>query len=363
MKSTKAILALIALLCLAFAPARAQVKRVQESTKKESADGDLSVRARTFYESSTPNVKDAQWTRVIYRELDLTQGANASLYYPEDPIEGQTNLFRLILGLLADGKIKAYEYLDGREIFTDKYQIQVKDVLDKFHILYEEQPARGKQQARFVIDESDVPCNEVLSYYIKERWVFDQRGSMFFSTIEAICPILHRTGDFGGDAAKYPMFWLPYEEVRPYLTQYQVMSDGLNNAPRYTFDDYFVMRRYDGKIYKTLNLQNKSLMQLYPDADSLKMAQQRIERDLTNFRDGLWVPPVETAEKADAKSAKSTLVSEDATTETDTKAERTANRSNPRAKSATTSKSKSSSSSKTSKSSGSAPVRSVRRTR
>jgi hypothetical protein len=142
------------------------------------------------------------------------------------------------------------------------------------------------------------------------------------------------------------------------------MSDGLNNAPRYTFDDYFVMRRYDGKIYKTLNLQNKSLMQLYPDADSLKMAQQRIERDLTNFRDGLWVPPVETAEKADSKTVKATLVSEDATTETETKAERTVNRSNPRSKSTSTSKSKSSgSSSKASKSSGSAPVRSVRRTR
>ena len=361
MKSTKVIIALAALLGLSTLGVSAQVKRVQESSKKEAAaaDGDLSVRARSFYESSTPDVKNAQWTRVVYRELDLTQGPNASLYYPEDPIDGQPNLFRLVLGLLADGKIKAYEYLDGRELFTDKYQIQVKDVLDKFHILYEETPARGKTAARFVIDESDVPCNEVLSYYVKERWVFDQKGSMFFSTIDAICPILHRTGDFGGDAAKYPMFWLKYDDVRPYLTQYQVMSDGMNNAARYTFDDYFVMRRYDGKIYKTLNLQNKSLMQLYPDADSLKLAQERIERDLTNFREGLWVPPVEKAEASD--KGKAVAVKEEASAKEESTT-RSSARSNPRAAKSST-KEKSTSTKRSTESSGSAPVRSVRRTR
>ncbi len=73
---------------------------------------------------STPDVGDAdkEWMRVIYRQLDLDRAANAPLYYPVDIIDGEENLFRIIMRLLMADQIKAYEYLDGREIFTDKYR-------------------------------------------------------------------------------------------------------------------------------------------------------------------------------------------------------------------------------------------------
>ena len=189
---------------------------------------------------------------------------------------------------------------------------------------------------------------------------------MFFSQIEAICPILHRTGDFGGDVTKYPMFWLPYESVRPYLSQHQIMSEGMNNTLRYTFDDFFTLRQYKGDIYKTLNLRNQSLMQQYPNADSLKMAREQIEKDLQSFEKALWVSaPVEAEAAPKAKAAKNEVIvaiegtelSQEQAVQKEEKSVRPAStRSNPRAKS-------SSSSSKSSKSSGSAPVRSVRRTR
>ncbi|MEG1587246.1 MAG: gliding motility protein GldN [Bacteroidales bacterium] len=358
----KTIISVALLLLASVAPA--QVRRIQE-TKSQTQSHDMSVRAKSFIESSKQEASNAQWSRVIYRELDLKKGSNASLYFPEEPMEGQTNLFRLVINLMAEGKLQGYEYLDGREIFTEKYELNVKDLFDKFHILYEEKAGRGKTAAQYLVDESDIPCNEVLSYYIKEKWVFDQRGSMFFSTIEAICPILHRPGDFGGEVTRYPMFWLPYEKVRPYLTQHQVMSEGLNNTPRYTFDDFFVMRQYDGTIYKTLNLRNQSLMQMYPNPDSLKIAQDKIERDLEAFRESLWVPtPEELAAKAaketdvkDPKEAKAVAVSGEETVVE--KPVRSSVRSNPRAKS----KSESSSTRSSSRSENSAPVRSVRRTR
>ena len=81
---------------------------------------------------STPDVGDAdkEWMRVIYRQLDLDRAANAPLYYPVDIIDGEENLFRIIMRLLMADQIKAYEYLDGREIFTDKYRLAVRDLLD-----------------------------------------------------------------------------------------------------------------------------------------------------------------------------------------------------------------------------------------
>ncbi len=47
---------------------------------------------------------------------------------------------------------------------------------------------------------------------------------------------------------------------------------------------------YTGDIYKVKNLQNKSLMQLYPDSVSLAHARDSIEERLHRFDKNLWAP-------------------------------------------------------------------------
>ena len=47
---------------------------------------------------------------------------------------------------------------------------------------------------------------------------------------------------------------------------------------------------YDGDIYKTRNLTNKSMMQMYPDPDDRKRAQDSIQNRLDTFDKNLWVP-------------------------------------------------------------------------
>ncbi|MBD5249125.1 MAG: gliding motility protein GldN [Barnesiella sp.] len=250
----------------------------------------VTQRMQTFYEEDPTHDADLQWMRVIYRQLDLEDVKNAPLYFPEEPAEGQENLFRIIMRLLANNQVAAYEYLDGREIFNDDYRIKVKDMLDRFHILYTDAKGSTEKNPKFTIEESDVPANEVLSYYILERWEFDTRENKARPVVEAICPVLHRAGDFGGEAVKYPMFWIKLETLRPYLAQQSIFTDDDNNLAKYTYDDFFQMAMYKGDIYKTRNLRNKSLMQLYPDPDDLKRAQDSIQNRLETFNDKLWVP-------------------------------------------------------------------------
>ncbi|MDE6526641.1 MAG: gliding motility protein GldN, partial [Muribaculaceae bacterium] len=233
---------------------------------------------------------DRQWMRVIYRSIALDKDKNAALYFPEEPVDGQENLFRIIMRLLAQGTVPAYEYLDGREIFTDKYRIKTRDVLDRFYIPYTEAKGSTEKNPKFAIDENDVPTNEVLSYYIVERWEFDTRSNRLRPVVEAICPVLHRTGDFGGDALKYPMFWVKFSDLRPYLAAQTIFVDDDNNLPTCTYDDFFTLSMYDGDIYKTRNLKNKSMVQLYPDPDNLKRAQDSIQNRLDTFEKKLWVP-------------------------------------------------------------------------
>ena len=278
-----------------FAQDNGGVRRRSGAERNAPARQDGSMvteRMQNFFSEDNSSITDAdrQWMRVIYRSLDLDKDKNAALYFPEEPIEGQENLFRIILRLLANNTIPAYEYLDGREIFTDEYRIKTGDVLDRFYIPYT--PAKGstEKNPKYEIDKNDVPTNEVLSYYVVERWEYDTRNNRLSPVVEAICPVLHRSGDFGGEPLKYPMFWVKFSDLRPYLAAQTIFVDDNNNLPTCTYDDFFTLTMYDGEIYKTRNLKNKSMVQLYSDPDDLKRAQDSIQSSLDNFEKKLWVP-------------------------------------------------------------------------
>lgn len=231
-----------------------------------------------------------QWMRVIYRHIDLDKGGNAALYYPEDADGGNENLFRIMLRLLASNTVPAYEYLGGKEIFTEETRVNVKEMLDRFHVMYTDAKGSTEKNPKVDIDPSDVPANEVLSYYIIEKWEFDNRANRTTATVEAICPVLHRTGDLGGEAVRYPMFWMRTADIRPWLAKQQIFLSDDNNLPTCTLDDFFTMNLYEGDIYKTRNLRNRSMAELYPDPDNLRRAQDSIHHRLTSFDDHLWVP-------------------------------------------------------------------------
>lgn len=365
MKTLKFIAVAIILFGVAIIPVMAQEQTgvVRKRTPGENQRGgstspEVTQRMQSFYEHKPVSDADLSWMRVIYRSIDLTKKKNMPLYYPEEPTENEENLFRMIMRLLANNQIPAYEYLDGREIFTDQYRIKVRDMLDRFHILYSEAKGSTEKRPKFKIEESDVPANEVLSYYILEKWEFDKRSNRMKQRVEAICPVLHRSGDFGGEAIKYPMFWVKMDVLRPFMTQQYIFTDDDNNLPKYNYDDFFQLAMYDGDIYKTKNLRNMSMMQLFPDPDDLKHAQDSIEKRLRTFDKNLWVPSREELQalsKATKESSDSTVVAN-----RDSKKKDSANKRSSRAKS-TKSKTPKIKQSSVKSNSGSAPTRSVRR--
>lgn len=295
LRHTFAVMAIAAVAGLAVAQESSSsglVRRSARDRNQTEQTPSVSERMKGAYSTENSNLSegDIQWMRVLYRQIDLDNVKNAALYYPEEPIDGQENLFRIIMRLLADGQLKAYEYLDGREIFTEKYESKVRDILDRFYIIYNEAKGSTEKNPKFEIDEADVPANEVLSYYIIEKWVYDTRNNRLRPTVEAICPVLHRQGDFGGEAVRYPMFWVKYEDLRPHLAQQMIFVDDDNNLPTCTYDDFFNLTMYQGDIYKTRNLQNKSMAQLYPDAEDRKHAQDSIQNRLDTFEKRLWTP-------------------------------------------------------------------------
>ena len=247
-------------------PARRRVKPNDADKAEKTVD-----RASLQFPVAVEVPEDVVWRRDVYRQLDLTLDKNAPLYYPVEPSAGQINLFTYLFDLLLTGKITAYQYkLDGNESFTSRDKVDVKELLERYHIYYEEQNGRPR------VNASDIPSAEVSRYYIKESSYFDQRTSTFRTKVTALCPVLMRGDDFGGEATPYPLFWLKYDDISTYLARHTTAAD------------YFSMNLYDGKIYKTNNMQGKVLANYCKTDSAMANEQKRIEKQLSDFEKHVW---------------------------------------------------------------------------
>ena len=275
------LLATVAVLSVSAQP---QKRRAEQQQQKSNRSQQLSTRAQISFPTAQLMSEDVVWRRDIYRELDLNEDANAGLYYPVEAIGSQMNLFTYIFKLMMSGSVKVYEYrLDGNEVFTDDARVAQKAFLDNYHIFYEKD-----QNGRTRIDNSDIPSREVKGYYIKESAYYDQASATFHTKVLALCPIMSREDDFGDGAAKYPLFWVKYEDLAPFLSKQTIMTSNLNNAATMSVDDYFTKNMYRGKIYKTNNMLGKTLAQYCSNDSAMTKEQKRIEMELQEFEKNIW---------------------------------------------------------------------------
>lgn len=255
-------------------------------------------RASLQFPTSATMPEDVVWKRDIYRQLDLMKDKNAPLYYPVEPIGKQVNLFTYLFRLIQTGRVTAYTYkLDGNESFEEKDKLSIKDLLERYNIYYEE------KDGKIVVADADVPSAEAKRYYIKESVYLDQRTGTFSTKVTALCPILMRGADeFSTDveATPYPLFWLKYDDVAPWLSKLPMMGSNLNNVTNMTADDFFTMNRYEGKIYKTNNLQGKILANYCETDSAMKKEQQRIEKQIVDFEEGVWGHEIIDSTKLDS---------------------------------------------------------------
>jgi gliding motility associated protien GldN len=324
-----------------FAQDQPRRTRQRPSEVDSTSVVNLTERAKIKNEVESQKPTHIVWERLIYRTIDLTKEENnAALYYPVQPQGDRQNLFTLIFKLLADGKISAYNYSDAGEVFAENEKKNFEEVLKTLQLVY------TQQGNRFVVDERDIPSSEVTQYMLKEGYYFDQATGTFQTSVIALCPILVREDFYYGNASKETLFWLKYDDIRPYLSREMIMTSNYNNALTYTIDDYFTKNMYTGEIVKTVNMMGKSLAQeVGSEPEALKHAQDSIESQLKLFDEKLWVYNDSVrlaAEKApDKKAAKKEKTSTSGRTNSTEKKE----------------------SGSASKQENAAPARSVRRTR
>ena len=280
----KILIVVFALIVVQGAFAQSAKRRAEqaEAQARKSNQNQLSTRAQISFPTQAEMQEDVVWRRDVYREINLTQDANAGLYYPVEPQGSQMNLFTYLFKLMLRGQIKAYDYdvNTGDARFDESLRVKPLEFLKKYEIYYE-RTDRGIH-----IDDADIPSREVKAYFIKESSYYDQNTATFHTKVLALCPVMVRDDDFGDGGTKYPLFWVKYDDIAPFLARQTIMTSNLNNAATMSVDDYFTMNRYKGKIYKTNNMQGTTLPQ---DNDTLRTkAQNKIEQEILAFEKNMW---------------------------------------------------------------------------
>ena len=257
-------------------PAKRRTTSAAGAGQKTEVQKKGNDRASMQFPTSASMPDDVVWKRDIYRQLDLTKDKNAPLYYPVEPQGKQVNLFTYLFRLILTGRVPAYTYqLDGNESFDAK------------------------------VADSDVPSAEATRYYLKESVYLDQRTGTFSTKVTALCPILMRGADeFTTEATPYPLFWVKYSDIAPWLSRLPVMGSNLNNVTNMTADDYFTMNRYEGKIYKTNNLQGRVLASYCKSDSAMSREQKKIEQQLTDFEEVVWGHRTDSTDSVPAVAAK-----------------------------------------------------------
>ncbi|MDR1609900.1 MAG: gliding motility protein GldN [Candidatus Symbiothrix sp.] len=285
----------------------ASVRRTRQRPSEVTPDKTVSLteRAKIKNLDNSRVPTHTVWLREIFKIIDLDKGDNAALRYPVQPMGDRVNLFTLLFQLMSDNRIDMYRYIADREaVFTEDARVPFEEVLKSNLIPYTVEGTG--ENAKFIIDETDVPSQDVSKYLIKEGWFFDEATGSFNSRVTAICPVMIRMDYNDGTTQTNPICWIPYESIRPYLSRTLVMTSDYNNALTYTIDDYFMKKMYSGDIIKTVNMKNQTLaQQVGNEPEALKHAQDSIENQLKFFEKQLWVQEDTTTLAANKKESKS----------------------------------------------------------
>jgi gliding motility associated protien GldN len=373
------LIAIVVIHCSLFmseVQAQPKQRRNQQQTQAQqkgqnTTQGGMTQRARLMYPVAADMPEDVVWRRDIYREVDLNQDINGSLYAPIQPKGKQMNLFTYIFKLAQNGYIPIYEYspTESEERFEESAKRPFKDMLDDQGIFYEE------KEGKVVVDNSDIPSEEVRRYFLKESAYYDQTTSSFHRKVIALCPVrmsafpvdpnAANSGDGGdddgddfsfgggdfGDEPPRPMFWVKYSDLEPFLNRQSIMTSDYNVVPSMTMEDFFTLNKYSGKIYKVTNMLGRNLADYCKTDSALAKEQARIEAELEGFRKNIFGNP----EKKDSLDA----AADAATSSKKSKSEKAGRSSEPKTKTEKVKRAKSSSS----KSSGGGSRVSVRRER
>lgn len=224
---------------------------------------------------------DVAWEKRVWRELDLRDKLNHTLYYPTDNQPCRISLFQLVTKHILSGEIIAF----GDEEFyrplslseARKKLVQEQEITE---IIYDslgnEYPTTLKS-----FDSTSI-FTSVIKIRIKEDWYLNSGRSdvevrtvamAFYEYVEA-------------KEAYKELFWVFVPAIKPFLAKYRVFNP--KNTDDYSsFDDLLTRREFGSYIVKETNVYDRYITDYCKGIDAV-LESDRIKNDIFRFEHDLW---------------------------------------------------------------------------
>ena len=226
---------------------------------------------------------DVMWYKRIWREIDLREKVNHPLYYPISPIADRKSLFDVIKDAIKNGDLNAYDPIDDEftvRLTGSQAEAQMGDSLT---IMIEDEFGDPTIPSTTY---SAVGSEDIIKYWLKEDWFFDNERSIMDVRIMGILPLRIEQDENGNYKGLKPIYWIYFPEARYILANYDVFNRQ-NDAERRTYDDIFWKRMFNSYILKKSNVYDRTNVDYLRGIDLLLEA-DRIKEEIFNMEHDLW---------------------------------------------------------------------------
>jgi gliding motility associated protien GldN len=264
---------------------------------------------------------DATYNEFVWREIDAREKINRSFIYKGYNQQGRQMFFAVLWKILKEEKmfdkdgnplmdingkpapaVTAYDEEGGDDfvqpIILDSLEAMfAPKVTTKIEVI-------GGQVIKATKAEAKVPLQSIYTFDLKEQYIFDKKYGQLFRRIIAIAPValipqqpVQITGANGAITYQTPspirkvLFWVNYDEVRPYLSKYKVYNP-MNKATEMSWSDLLDLGYFEASIYKTTidNDNDRAFKELFKkdNAKRLEYA-EKIKQKIFDQEQDRWV--------------------------------------------------------------------------
>jgi gliding motility associated protien GldN len=233
---------------------------------------------------------DAVYRTRVWREIDVHEKMNLAFVYDADEDNGNQQLISILLEAIKKKEVVAFSNIDDRfttPLADADLQEQIGGKADTIEVVDVTDP-KGLRTIKTVTFRSFNP-DDVISYRLKEEWVFDKESSRMHVRLLGIAPVVNvraSNGDLIGQAA---MFWLYYPDLRAALSKAEAYNPK-NYGARMTWEEMFESGFYSSYITKSTldNPRNARIKDYIKDPILQLLEGDAIKEKIFNYEQDLW---------------------------------------------------------------------------